>query len=105
MKSIRRKLVVTLSVTITGVVLCILLATDIAVDSWVDNEFNRGMHAKARMLMTLIHNNERGLSFNFPSEFMPEFEGKREPEYYQIWQGERIFTRSDSLALFSQKKR
>jgi signal transduction histidine kinase len=103
MKSIRRKLVVTLSVTITGVVLCILLATDIAVDSWVDNEFNRGMHAKARMLMTLIHKNERGLSFNFPSEFMPEFEGKREPEYYQIWQGERIFTRSDSLALFSQK--
>ena len=55
MKSIRSKLVVTLSVTITGFVLCILLATDIAVDSWIDNEFDRSLQSKAGMLMTLVH--------------------------------------------------
>ncbi|MEI8642847.1 hypothetical protein P4S60_11030 [Pseudoalteromonas sp. Hal040] len=85
MKSIRSKLVVTLSIAITGLVLSILLATDIAVDSWVDNEFNRGLHSKAGMLMTLVHEDEEGLAFNFSSEFMPEFDGQLEPEYFQMW--------------------
>ena len=103
MKSIRSKLVVTLSIAITGLVLSILLATDIAVDSWIDNEFNRGLQSKAGMLMTLVHENEQGLAFNFSSEFMPEFDGKVEPEYFQIWTEAGVFTRSKSLNLFKVK--
>ena len=103
MKSIRSKLVVTLSIAITGLVLSILLATDIAVDSWVDNEFNRGLHSKAGMLMTLVHEDEEGLAFNFSSEFMPEFDGQLEPEYFQMWTEEGVFTRSQSLNLFALK--
>ena len=100
MKSIRSKLVVTLSVTITSFVLCILLATDIAVDSWIDNEFDRSLQSKAGMLMTLVHKTDEGFSFNFSSEFMPEFAGEIEPEYFQIWSKEGTFTRSKSLDLF-----
>ena len=96
MKSIRSKLVVTLSVTITGFVLCILLATDIAVDSWIDNEFDRSLQSKAGMLMTLVHKTDEGFSFSFSSEFMPEFAGEIEPEYFQIWSKEGTFTRSKS---------
>lgn len=103
MKSIRSKLVVTLSVTITGFVLCILLATDIAVDSWIDNEFDRSLQSKAGMLMTLVHKTDEGFSFNFSSEFMPEFAGEIEPEYFQIWSKEGTFTRSKSLDLFEVK--
>lgn len=103
MKSIRSKLVVTLSVTITGFVLCILLATDIAVDSWIDNEFDRSLQSKAGMLMTLVHKTDEGFSFNFSSEFMPEFAGEIEPEYFQVWSKEGIFTRSKSLDLFEVK--
>nr|WP_193987547.1 ATP-binding protein [Lelliottia steviae] len=103
MKSIRSKLVVTLSIAITGLVLSILLATDIAVDSWIDNEFNRGLQSKAGMLMTLVHEDEQGLAFNFSSEFMPEFDGKVEPEYFQIWTEAGVFTRSKSLNLFKAK--
>lgn len=103
MKSIRSKLVVTLSVTITSFVLCILLATDIAVDSWIDNEFDRSLQSKAGMLMTLVHKTDEGFSFNFSSEFMPEFAGEIEPEYFQVWSKEGTFTRSKSLDLFEVK--
>lgn len=103
MKSIRSKLVVTLSVTITGFVLCILLATDIAVDSWIDNEFDCSLQSKAGMLMTLVHKTDEGFSFSFSSEFMPEFAGEIEPEYFQIWSKEGTFTRSKSLDLFEVK--
>lgn len=103
MKSIRSKLVFTLSIAITGLVLGILLATDIAVDNWIDNEFNRGLHSKAGMLMTLVHEDEEGVTFNFSSEFMPEFDGQFEPEYFQIWTEEGVFTRSQSLNLFALK--
>ena len=65
MKSIRSKLVITLSVTITGLVLCILLATDIAVDSWIDNEFDRSLQSKAGMLKTLVNKTDNGYSYNF----------------------------------------
>lgn len=103
MKSIPSKLVTTLSITITGLVLSILVATDIAVDSWIDNEFNRGMKSKAGMLMTLVHEDEEGLTFNFSSDFMPEFDGQVEPEYFQMWTDDGVFTRSQSLNLFALK--
>lgn len=76
MKSIRSRLVVTLSVTITSFVLCILLATDIAVDSWIDNEFDRSLQSKAGMLMTLVHKTNEGFRFTFLVSFCPSSKGK-----------------------------
>ncbi|WP_370317661.1 sensor histidine kinase [Pseudoalteromonas sp.] len=103
MKSIRSKLVTTLSITITGLVLSILVATDIAVDSWIDNEFNRGLKSKAGMLMSLIDIDEEEIDFDFSGQFMPEFSGSAETEYFQIWSQSGVFARSESLHLFSQK--
>ncbi|MEG3765362.1 sensor histidine kinase [Alteromonas sp. 14N.309.X.WAT.G.H12] len=102
-RSIRNKLVVTLSLSIAGLVLCILLAIDIAVDSWIDDEFDRSMQAKANMLMTLIREDSEGLFFDFSSQYMSEFNSQIEPEYFQIWNNENIVARSKSLDLFPQK--
>ncbi len=97
MKSMRSRLVNTLSFVITGFMLAILLATDIAVDSWIDNEFNRGMSTKAGLLMTLVHEHESGIEFDFAGEFLPEFQGDAEPEYYQLWYDGEVFELSESL--------
>ena len=105
MKSIRGNLVSTLSITITGVVVAILLATDLAVDSWIDSQFDKAMHTKVGMLMTLVSEDEDHLELHFSGEFLPEFTGNIEPEYYQIWLNDRVFARSDSLDLFSQHSR
>lgn len=101
MTSIRNKLVRTLSFTITGVMLIILLAIDIAVDSWIDNQFNRELKAKAGMLMTLTTIDNQEIKFNFSSQFLPEFDGSIEPEYFQFWLNNSIFQRSKSLDLFT----
>ncbi|MDN4503915.1 ATP-binding protein [Alteromonadaceae bacterium BrNp21-10] len=101
MKSIRNKLVRTLSYTITGVIVLILLAIDVSVDTWIDGEFNKAMHAKAGMLMTLVSEDNEGVELHFSGEFMPEFEGVTEPEYFQFWLADEVFERSDSLSLFT----
>ncbi|EKE82075.1 sensor histidine kinase [Idiomarina xiamenensis] len=104
MKSIQGRLVRILSYTITAVVVFILLTVDIAVDSWIDSQFNRAMKSKARMLMTLVEDNSDGVKLDFSDKFMPEFEGKTEPEYFQFWLNGELYKRSDSLDLFSVKQ-
>ena len=103
MKSIRSKLVTTLSITITGLVLSILVATDIAVDSWIDNEFNRGLKSKAGMLMSLIDIDEEEIDFDFSGNLCLSFLAVQKPEYFQIWSQSGVFARSESL-IFSHKR-
>tara|TARA_R110000868_G_scaffold189537_2_gene432543 strand:- start:773 stop:2188 length:1416 start_codon:yes stop_codon:yes gene_type:complete len=99
--SIHTKLVRTLSISITAVMIIILLLTDIAVDTWVHDEFKRAMHNKANLLTTLVEENSEGVEFDFAGEFMPEFEGDSDPEYYQLWRNGETFERSDTLDLFA----
>ncbi|MGI5309556.1 sensor histidine kinase [Rheinheimera sp. WS51] len=101
MISIQKKLVRTLSISITAVVLIILLAIDIAVDTWIDNQFNRAMQAKAGMLMTLVSVDQQQIDFHFSSRFLPEFDGSAEPEYFQLWSNGTALQRSKSLDLFT----
>ncbi|MBU2978196.1 ATP-binding protein [Alteromonas sp. C1M14] len=103
MRSIRNKLVITLSLSIAGLVFCILLAIDIAVDNWIDDEFDRSIQAKANMLMTLIQEDSEGIFFDFSSQYMTEFNSHIEPEYFQVWNKDKIVARSKSLDLFPQK--
>ena len=46
MKSIRKTLTRRLSITISLLVIVVLLAADIGVDTWVQREFNQGLKAK-----------------------------------------------------------
>jgi signal transduction histidine kinase len=101
--SIYKKLVRSLSFTITAVMIVILLITDVAIDTWVLGEFERAMYNKASLLTTLVDEDADGVEFDFAGEFMPEFEGKgkADPEYYQLWRDGEVFERSDTMDLFS----
>ena len=103
MTSIRTKLVIRLTLLLTAIMVFILLVTDIAVDEWISDEFEHGMTNKVALLATLISEDEdfNGLEFDFAREFMPEFERRDDPEFYQLWQGDKTFRRSETLNLFS----
>lgn len=103
--SIHKRLVRSLSLSITAVTIIILLITDVAIDTWVHGEFEKAMYNKANMLTTLVDEDAESVEFDFAGEFMPEFEGegKIDPEYYQLWRGGDVFERSDTLELFAVK--
>lgn len=103
MNSIHKKLSRYLSISISLLLICILLATDISVDTWISDEFDRAMVNKVGLLETLVEEDEDGIEFDFSGEFMPEFEGKENPEYYQLWYNSEVFERSDTLEFFEIK--
>ena len=101
MNSIKTKLSRYLSFSISILLISILLATDISVDTWVSNEFDRAMINKSNLLITLIDEDNEKVEFDFSDEFMPEFSGIRDPEYFQLWYKNTTFERSETLSLFS----
>lgn len=104
MKSIRKTLTKRLSVIISLLVITVLLAADIGVDSWVEREFNQGMRAKVGMLQSLVNEEVEGVEFEFAGEYLPEFEGTSSPEYFQLWLGDDVFEKSDTLAFHDIKQ-
>lgn len=103
MISIKKKLSRYISISISILLVSILLITDMAVDSWIDVEFDRAMTNKANLLTTLISEDSdevHGIEFDFADEFMPEFSGNNDPEYFQLWLENKVFERSKTLELF-----
>ncbi|AZQ85247.1 sensor histidine kinase [Colwellia sp. Arc7-635] len=100
MNSIKKKLSKYISISVSILLVGIFLVTDILVDTWISNEFDRAMKTKAGLLTTLISEDLNEVDFDFAGEFMPEFEGKNDPEYYQLWRDNKVFERSDTLDLF-----
>lgn len=76
---------------------------DISVDTWISNEFDRAMTNKAGLLETLISEEPEEIDFDFADEFMPEFSGENDPEYFQLWHDGKTFERSKTLDLFDVK--
>lgn len=103
MNSIQKKLSRYLSISISILLVAILLATDISVDKWISEEFDRAMINKVGLLETLVEEDEEEVDFDFAGEFMPEFEGQENPEYFQLWYNNEVFERSDTLEFFDVK--
>jgi signal transduction histidine kinase len=101
--SIQKKLSRYLSISISILLVAILLATDISVDKWISEEFDRAMINKVGLLETLVEEDEEEVDFDFAGEFMPEFEGQENPEYFQLWYNNEVFERSDTLEFFDVK--
>jgi len=100
MTSIKKKLSKYISISVSILLVGIFLVTDILVDTWISTEFDRAMKTKAGLLTTLISEDMQEVEFDFAGEFMPEFEGLNDPEYYQLWRDNKVFERSDTLDLF-----
>jgi len=100
MYSIKKKLSRYLSIAVSILLVLILLATDMSVDTWISKEFDRAMSNKIHLLSTLVSEDVKGIEFAFADEFMPEFSGKSDPEYFQLWYDNQVFERSKTLAFF-----
>ena len=100
MNSISKKLSRYISISISVLLVSIFLITDISVDTWISNEFDRAMTNKANLLTTLVSEDVEKVDFDFADEFMPEFSGKNDPEYFQLWLDGKVFERSKTLELF-----
>ncbi len=98
--SIKRKLVNYISAVISVILFTIFLTVDLSVDTWVEDQFNQSLTNKANYLKTLVEDDNGNVEFDFAGEFMSEYEQTQASEFYQLWHGEAIFERSDSLDLF-----
>ncbi|QJR81488.1 sensor histidine kinase [Alteromonas pelagimontana] len=103
MKSIRKTLTRRLSIIISLLVITVLLGADIGVDNWVESEFNHAMKAKVGVLQTLASQNNDRVEFESAGEYLPEFKGTTSPEYFQLWNNEHVFEKSETLNLHSAK--
>jgi len=100
MISIKKKLSRYLSISVSLLLVAIFLLTDIAVDTWISGEFDRAMVNKVGLLTTLVSEDTHEIDFDFADEFMPEFSGINDPEYFQLWLDNKVFERSKTLELF-----
>ncbi|WP_259367863.1 hypothetical protein [Colwellia sp. MB02u-14] len=55
---------------------------------------------KAGFLETLVSEATEKIDFDFADEFMYEFSGVNDPEYFQLWCDNKVFERSETLKLF-----
>jgi len=100
MHSIKKKLSRYISISVSLLLVSLFLITDISVDSWISNQFDRAMTNKAGLLETLVNEDPDEVDFDFADEFMPEFSGINDPEYFQLWRDNQVFERSKTLNLF-----
>ncbi|MBA6339495.1 HAMP domain-containing histidine kinase [Colwellia sp. MB02u-10] len=100
MISIKKKLSRYISISISILLVSILMLTDLAVDTWISGEFDLAMINKAGLLTTLVSEDTHEIDFDFADEFMPEFSGVNDPEYFQLWLDNKVFERSKTLDLF-----
>ncbi|TWX54582.1 sensor histidine kinase [Colwellia hornerae] len=100
MTSIKKKLSQYISISISVLLVSLFFIIDISVDSWISNQFDRAMINKAGLLETLVNEDPEKVDFDFADEFMPEFSGANDPEYFQLWRDNEVFERSNTLKLF-----
>ena len=73
------------------------LGLQFMVQTWLSEELEDSLEAKARAFIALTEQDEGRIEFDFSADMMPEFEDHEEPEYYQLWVGDSVFERSGSL--------
>lgn len=82
----------------TTILLIVIFLADSFLAGWLRSEYDKGLIQKAKVLITLVKEENTGVEFDFADEFMPEFERDENPEYFQLWQeNSGIFERSNSL--------
>ncbi len=104
MISIRKSLTRRLSVAISIMVVGALLVTDLAVDGWVEDQFDEVVRNKIGLLETLVNEDVDGVEFEFAGEYLPEFEGSDDPEYFQLWHAGDTFEKSNTLFMHATRE-
>ena len=100
--SIKHKLINNLSISISILLIVVLGASDIGIDNWIEEEFDRAMHNKVGLLITLVDEDLEGVEFEFADEFMPEFSTGESLEFFQFWLDGKPYETSESFLLFDE---
>ncbi len=89
MHSIRRRLMLVLSIGFTTLIVAPALYVEGITRARVTEEFDAAILAEGRALMTLIAQDDEGVGeFEYVPECMPHFERKDRPDYFQMWLGD-----------------
>ncbi|WP_281560062.1 ATP-binding protein [Thalassomonas sp. RHCl1] len=100
MHSIKNRLVRSISIIISVILVAILLMTDLSVDGLLEVQFNKTLLHEANSLITLVEEESEGVDFMFADEFMPEFSSRTDTEYFQFWRNNQTFEKSGSLGFY-----
>lgn len=86
MHSIRRRLMLVLSIGFAAVIGVTALYLETILRKHETEEFDVALLAEARALVALTGEDEEGIvEFEYAPEWMPQFERKDRPDYFQIW--------------------
>lgn len=98
MRSIRRGLVLGLSIGTAGLAALAGFVSGKAVESQIRRDFDASLQAKAQALMTLTEQRAGVVELEFADEAMPEFSVRKPLEYFEIWLATgQVVERSRSL--------
>ncbi|WDE06815.1 two-component sensor histidine kinase [Thalassomonas viridans] len=98
--SIKDRLVRSVSIIISVILVAILLMTDLSVDGLMEAQFNKILLHEANSLITLVEEEPEGVDFMFADEFRPEFSSRTDTEYFQLWRNNRTFEKSRLLSFY-----
>lgn len=104
MKSIKKDIVSAITIIPAVILFSIFIAIDIVLDDWVNDKFDETLTTKSNYLKTLIEVYQDGVEFDFSDEFMPEFNNKKDAQYFQLWIDEKPAERSKSLDAFPEEQ-
>ena len=104
MKSIKKDIVRAITIIPAVILFTLFIAIDIVLDDWVHNKFDETLTTKSNYLKTLIEVHQEGVEFEFSNEFMPEFNNRKNAEYFQLWVDNKPFQRSKSLTEFPEEQ-
>ena len=88
MKSIRRHLVFTLLAGFAALWAASSVTLCVAVRAHLLAGFDSGLRTKMQALATLTEDEKGSIELDFASEFMPSFERRDAPDYFQIWRAD-----------------
>lgn len=97
-RSIHNLLTLRVAILIGLLLIAVSIMAYITITRWLEQQYDLTLTTKASLLVTLTKDLPDGIDFDFADEFMPEFERKHSPEYFQIWtENHIVFERSHSL--------
>ena len=65
MKSLTSQLSNRMVLTATSILILVFVAIDVAIDNWIDKEFDDGLITKSNYLKTLVKDTPNGIEFDF----------------------------------------
>lgn len=86
MRSIRRRLMLVLSIGFAALIVATALYVEGLLRVRLTEDFDVALLAEGRALVALTGEDEEGVvEFEYAPEWMPQFERKERPDYFQIW--------------------